>query len=207
MVLATTEELEGFVDVLVEVGLVRHKELLVDGVLFDDHSCDLAGVSLTHESDDGSVHSIADHLLKLLRILNICEERHVEVRLLDGETGLLLLLLVGHGHGLRHGSLLRHLDLLLLIHGLLLVVVLSTLLAALVVVSTAGRTVVATTTASIIVISAALVAATVVAAVAVVVVVVLAALTVVIVKLVLLLRGVVAIALGGLVILLVVLGV
>jgi len=206
LVLATTEELEGFVDVLVEVGLVRHKELLVDGVLFDDHSCDLAGVSLTHESNDGSVHSIADHLLKLLRILNICEERHVEVRLLDGETGLLL---VGHGHGhrLRHGSLLRHLDLLLLIHGLLLVVVLSTLLAALVVVSTAGRTVVASTTASIIVVSAALVAATVVAAVAVVVVVVLAALTVVIVKLVLLLRGVVAITLGGLVILLVVLGV
>lgn len=67
------KKLECFVNILVEVLNVRHKHLLVDIVLLDDHSSDLAGVIFSDIGDDGRVNSVTDQLLQLLRVLNRLE--------------------------------------------------------------------------------------------------------------------------------------
>lgn len=113
----------GFVDLLVEVGLVGKEQVDLDNILVDDHTGNLSGVVLAEDGEDLRIDKVANELSARVSVSESAEgsevrlgQRNVDLLL---SRRLLLLLLherllgrglleTGSGHGLRLGWL-RHL--------------------------------------------------------------------------------------------------
>jgi len=112
----------GFVDLLVEVGLVGKEQVDLDNILVDDHTGNLSGVVLAEDGEDLRIDKVANELSARVSVSESAEGS--EVRLGQRNVDLLLsrrlllllherllgrgLLETGSGHGLRLGWL-RHL--------------------------------------------------------------------------------------------------